>query len=438
MGKEITDSEYTLPRKTGDFFPSKEEFHVNLPSIEQLSVLWLFPGLILQMVIGNQLWMIGPFFIGQTINWINMSAAVVIILKKYRYSLLVFAFAIFIIFTKEFEIAFLNQYATYVYIISRSILFCLAGLVMISDHSKLVYKQIMIMCLLNVPIMFLQLAGIGGHWAQFLAREDTTGGNYELIHTLFVRAKDLAHNWSIIQFRPSGFLYSNNRLSFFILAGFALHFSLIHGRYAWGTLVLCAMSVLSMAKIVFLGFLVMVLFLLISGNRHQRIRVFNAFLITIVLFGLYAFLFPGVFSYHMNLIGSGYSFVIRIDDIISTLSKGSFLRETLESFFRVTPTAYWLNEPGKHISGYSYLIPMLTYIMALGIILLPLFLKGLRILRKRVPHLANISALTLLAVVIYPAAVPIWVAPSYWFVGGFALLPLFVFLQPRYFRISLM
>jgi len=436
MNEELTGNEYTITRKYSSFLPGKEEIHVNLPSIEQLSVMWIFPGLILQMVIGNQLWMIGPFYIGQMINWINMLAAVVIILKKYRYSLLVFAFAICLIITKEFEIVFLSQHANYVYVIFRSILFCLAGMVMISEHSNLVYKQIMVMCLLNVPIMFLQVAGVG-EWTQLLAREDTTGGNYELIHTLFVKAKDLAHNWSVIQFRPSGFLYSNNRLSFFILAGFALHFSLMHGRFVWGTLALCAMSVLSMAKIVFLGFTVMALFLLITGNRRQRICVFNAFLLTIILFGLYDFLFPGVFSHHMDLIGSGYSFFIRMNDIIGTLAKGSFLRDTLEEFFRGTPTAYWLREPGQHISGYSYLIPILTYFMALGIILLPFFLRGLRILRKQVPYLASISLLTLLVVVIYPSAVPIWVAPTYWFMAGFALLPLFVFLQPRYFRSSL-
>jgi hypothetical protein len=430
MHETIVDKRYSISQAPATRMPIKDNSRLTLPDIEQLATLWLFPGLLLAMVVGNQLWMLGPLYYGQMISWLNIAAAVIVVHKNFRNESWPWILVICIILTKGLDILFPIQSTKLAYYFFHESLFCIAGAVIAFRSSSLVYKQIMIICLLNVPIMFLQAAGIG-EWAQFLAMEDTTDGNYDLIATLF--QEDLATHWSVIQFRPSGFLYSNNRLSYFVLFGFALHFSHIRKRYLWGTLALCAMSVLSMAKIVFLIFLILVLFLAMAGSRQQKIWAFNSVVITVFLVGVYAVIFPGMFSQHLDLILSGHYFFVRINDILESFGEGSFIIETLKEYFIDTPTADWVTDPDSHVSGYSYLIPFLPFLVIAGIILLPLFVRGLRLLGKRVPHLKSMSILSLLIVVIYPAAVPVWKAPEYWFLAGFGLLPLFVCLRPRNF-----
>jgi hypothetical protein len=42
-----------------------------------------------------------------------------------------------------------------------------------------------------------------------------------------------------------------------------------------------------------------------------------------------------------------------------------------------------------------------------------------------------------MVVLIFPSAFPIWPLSLYWFMAGFAFLPLYLLLRPHYFKISL-
>ena len=63
----------------------------------------------------------------------------------------------------------------------------------------------------------------------------------------------------------------------------------------------------------------------------------------------------------------------------------------------------------------------------------PVFYKGLRRVRRRYPELVDLTVLTLFVVILYPTAVPFLRAQIFWFMAGFALLPLFTVVEPAKF-----
>ena len=399
-----------------------------LANVQPFLAKWFFPAMVVDMVIGCQLWKFGPFLVGQMLSWVVDVAAILIVLKAFRRNLLPpILLAWCILSAKMIEVVFANATAGLVYIICLNTLFCLAGAVIASQYPNLVYKQVMIICLLNVLLMVLQVTGVGT-WTQFLATE----GSKEVVSTLFVQEKALTF-W-VVQGRPSGFLHSNNFLSLLVLFGFALHLSRIRNKFWWGTLILCSMAVLSMARIVFLGFLIIGMVLIVVDNYRHRRSFMKALTLMIFLFGIYIFLFPGLFANTFSRLAVTYSIFIRITDILVTLPQGSILHTIFGYYFGDISQAYMSSLGPGHVSGYSYLIPLLPYLMMLLLIVTPFYFRGLHRLRMRLPHMVLTIKLTLVVLIVYIAAVPFLKAQLYWFMAGFALLPLFAVLMPRFFK----
>lgn len=400
---------------------------ITLTGLKQVCMKWLFPGLILALVMGPQPWA-QQFFLGQMIVLVNDVSAAVIILSTFRgrfWPLVLIGCIIaakvlsFIIMEPAFEIA---------YIIFVNTLLCIAGAVIAFERSELVYRQVMIICLLSVPFMILQSAGVGG-WAQIVTATREFDAP-DIQKTLFTPLEDIQYDIKV--FRPAGLLRANTLLSLIILFALPLHLSRMRGKFPGGTFILCCIVVLSMAKVVFVGSAIIVLLLLYTGNRSQKYEVIKALVFILILFWLYAIFFPGLFEYNMSVDTISFSIYVRINDMVETLPEISFVRQFLEPYLANTWRLTHL-KPGEHVSGYAYLIRILPIITPLIFIISFFYIKSYRRLRLKNPYLTSWIMPIMVGMLIYPIAFPIWETGIYWFMMSFVLLPFIVLLYPQSF-----
>jgi hypothetical protein len=309
-------------------------------------------------------------------------------------------------------------------------LFCAAGAVIVSERPGLVYRQLLVIAVVSIPLMLLQMSGLAA-WSEALNTENVAGAGAPQ-PTLFVGEDELYYRTS--QARPASFTHANNFLS--LLAGFALvlHFSRIRtARLTRRDLVICTFALLTMGKIVLLLFVVVLAWKLITGIRMERRRMLRVAVFTGCLLGVYAVVFPGLLANNISVYKISYSFFIRANDVADLLPPDTMLRSWLEDRLAGTPRADW--KEAVTLSGYAQIIGILPY-AAVGVLLLaPAFYQGFRRVRRRYPELIDMTVLTLFLVLLYPTAVPLFRAQIFWFIGGFALLPLFTVWEPwRFLR----
>jgi len=176
--------------------------------------------------------------------------------------------------------------------------------------------------------------------------------------------------------------------------------------------------------------------LLVQGSRYQKKHLMYCLLTIGVMLWLYSILFPGLFNRYWTYDRFFYSFYIRINDIVDNISLTSikwFLKDTI---LLNTPKAGWV-ETGSMISGYTTFAKYLHYwpfFLICFLVLSFYYKKGFQIQRIIFPQLTWLSSLCLLVCIVYLAAVPMILAQFYWFIGGFALLPLSVLIKHRWSR----
>jgi hypothetical protein len=392
---------------------------------------WLLPGLIAVTVISNQPWAIAPVPIGQMIGWLINLLAVFFVFSVVGRNLRFIAFILGLIAAKVFTIlypsdAILNT----MYYFLAGCMFSFIGALVCFRYPRLIYKQIMIICLINVFFMLLQIIGVGA-WTQFLTTHGVGIEDSKIpMATLFV--KNISSAVSVMQRRPAGLLYANQFLSLILLFGIAVNFSYSGNRFKWGTLIICIMMVLAMAKIAFLGFVIIFLLLLILGTPGQKSEIFKTLIyIPFVLF-LYYIFFPGLFVKNLSLQAVKWSFFIRLNDMVNTLPETNIAKESLlESLFSTPKPEVSLN---AHVSGYSEIMPILPYLVIIMLMLLPFYCESLYKIRQRFPYFVWTSIFTLVAITIFPYICTIWKSQLYWFFAGFGLLPLFFLFKPKYFQ----
>mgnify|MGYP001199309234 CR=1 FL=1 len=363
------------------------------------------------------------FLLNQVVNWLVIIGAAIVVRNAYKKSVWPVVIIVGVFFTKILEIVFDGHPATYLsYKFFLLVLFLVFGVIYIYKYLDLLYKHVLIICLFNVIMMVFQILNLGD-WTQFLSTESTfTYGEKLTYDMLFVPLDQL--QFSVIQARPSGFLRSNNILSGVLLFALALHYSRGENRLKWGTLVLSSMIILASAKIVYVGFILMGILLLLKGDRRNRKFLFKSILLLVLLLIIYSFLFPGLFYRYWTSEALFYNISIRINNIISAMDSDSIFRAQLEGYFHYAPRASWETETTV-LSGYTLLVNYMRYIIIIFLMMLPLYLKGVRRLNNNYPNLTWVTILCMLVFVIYPAAVPIFKDQFYWMVGGFALAPLF-------------
>lgn len=387
----------------------------------------VFPGLVVAMVVGNQGWAIGGLYLGQMISWLVDLAALAIVAHEFRGRLWPYVLAAAIIGTRVSGSGWVGSgWVDTAYTLLLNVLFGIAGIVVARRHAGWVLNQVRWICLWSTVFMALQVPGVG-EWTQFLATENE-GRPKTAQKTLFVESQDLS--FQTVQARPSGLLHSNNFLSGVVLFALGLQLSNRRRRRLsrWDIL-LGLMAVLSMAKIVFVVTALMVLWLLVLGTSGQRARMRRFVVVLVVLLMAYRWLFPGLWVTNLSSEQFAYSFYIRVNDLVDRLSPDNPIRAGLAPYLEDTYrlTAY---DVGQGLSGYAHLVKYLPLAVVGVAMFFPLFFFGWLRLRHGDPPLSSSALLLSIFVVLYPGAVPLLSAQIFWFMAGFALLPLAMLVMP--------
>src|SRR6266542_4085523 len=88
----------------------------------------LFPGLVIAMVVGNQLWRVGPFYIGQCISWLVDMTAVVGMIAFYRRHVWPAALVLVLFCSRALGQGWNGvSVADYVYVATLNAIFCALG-----------------------------------------------------------------------------------------------------------------------------------------------------------------------------------------------------------------------------------------------------------------------------------------------------------------------
>jgi len=195
--------------------------------------------------------------------------------------------------------------------------------------------------------------------------------------------------------------------------------------------VICTFALLTMAKVVLLIYSVILAWKLVTGVRMERHRVLRVAMFTAVLLAAYAVLFPGLLANNISIYKLSYSFFIRANDVADLLPVASPVRGWLQERLAGTPRADW--QGAVTLSGYAQIITLVPYLIVGAFLMAPIFIRGLRNVRRRYPEIVDLSVLALFLVVLYPTAVPLFRAQIFAFIAGFALLPFFTVWEGRLF-----
>jgi hypothetical protein len=318
------------------------------------------------------------------------------------------------------------------YIVLLNLLFCTSGAVVAFQRPALLYKQVMVVCLLSVVAMLFQVIGAGS-WTQLFANYGE-GNLSEPVRTLFVRSEKLTY--MLVQGRPAGILYSNVVLSLIIMYGLVMHFTrrTSAGVWRWGTTVIIGAAVLAQAKIVAVGFLVTVGLVLVLGDRHQRRRALAATVLVPVFLGLYSVLFPGLWGVNTDYFTLQASVFYRLNDIMAATRPDVAFRALQAPYFAGTPHLSTLAE-GDFVSGYASVVARsqgrLGVLSVVAVVGIGLYRRGFRRLNGASPDWTLPVILGVAVIGLFPATHPIWSNPLFWFMMGLGFLPFVQLLSPR-------
>lgn len=391
----------------------------------------LLPLLLINVTVANQLWALGPVMISQVLFFwpAIICAFLIVVLTWGAMSIWPLLLVVAIVGARAIGVNDAPDWRYYLYGVPLHGLFLLAGAVMAVERRRRMIRQLRVYFLLSVPFMVLQVAGAGA-WTLALNTETAATGDqpvsegYVSRRMLFVLPADDV-KLTIGQSRPAGLMHANNTLSLVILFALALQLGRARAPRATSTdAIFCAALVLAMAKIVMLGFILMVAWLFLTGPPVLRLRLRRLLKLTGALYLLYAILFPVLFFHHFNLFHISYSVFIRINDFIKTLDPDSALVQWLAPKLEDTPELIVVGEEEARLSGYAMIARQLTLLLPVGAIAAVIFFTVLRRLGRWSPEASRTAILVLLVAVLFPAAVPVWRSPLYWFIAGVGVMPL--------------
>ena len=393
----------------------------------RLSAYGLFPSLL----ISSSLIQPGfPFLfnlVGQLASIFSIMAACVIVYLSFREKHLILLIIGGVLMMKSARILIgdENIYILLGYTLITGFLFCLAGAAIALHKSNLLYCQVMFFCLISIPLLIFQVAGIG-KWA-WVFRLEFYQGDLTLVPTVFQNNTDII----AAQVRPGGFLYTNVFLAAVILLALGLHFGRIaKHRSMINDAVLCAIIVLAMAKIVFLAFGLFTFWFLIFGDGQKRKRMLRILFFFSFFSACYAFFFPAAFAYNTSWPQAKINFLMRLHGMTAriqgyTLTEMQYEDESGQRIYRLG------DDPQ---SGYGTIGMALPYLAVAALLMLPFYIKQFRNLKRYFPELKDQARLFLVLAALGPISASITGANIYWFLMGFGLLPLFLALKPYAFQ----
>lgn len=207
------------------------------------------------------------------------------------------------------------------YEVALCVLFMGAGIVIGSLHRKAATIAVLAATIASGLLMFLQVAGVS-EWTQILTTHGTVAGAPDVpkipMPTIFLGYREVEANF--LQGRPAGLFHSNQFASLIILFALALSISRKGERSLVVDTALCATAVLSLAKVVFLGLALMLIYRFVSGGREGKAAAMRFAALTAVALVAYAVLFPGMFQlYFFNAHNVWQSVASRVADMLAVL-----------------------------------------------------------------------------------------------------------------------
>ncbi|MCP4652304.1 MAG: hypothetical protein GY858_02820 [Candidatus Omnitrophica bacterium] len=406
-------------KKISDLF--KGGGAVTLDDLKKVCMWWLFPGILLTVVIGPHGWA-RPFYIGQIVVLFNDVAALFIILYAFRSKAWPLILAVTVVLLKTIATIFASTWCSMGYVFLVNVMIFIAAGVIAFQKPDIIYKQVMFICFLSVPLMILQSAGVGGLSQILSSHYYEVARAPDVQSTLFTPLSQIAYDVRV--FRPAGLLRSGTLVSLFLLFALPLHFTKTNNRVVGGTAILSAMVALAMGKIVFVGFFIVTVFVLVKGSKDQRSEIGKSAIMLVCFLCLYAFFFPGLFTHNLGLGTIKYSLFVRLNDIADALPQVFGIREAASLALRGTVRSPHPVAEG-HASGITVLLMFLPCLMPLIIAGVIFFVKGCRTMGDKFRERIFGCVAILIGMIISLVIFPFWKSVIYWFMMSLALLPMF-------------
>jgi hypothetical protein len=405
--------------------------------IKMLAMSLLFPGVLLNVTVANQMWDLGPVYAGQLVFWPAIACAALVVTLSFGSRSLWPPFIIgWLVAARAVGANQAQGLVQLFYAIPLASLFVLAGGITAAAMPRRIWSQLRFYFLLSVPLMLLQVAGAGS-WALALNTETEAVGDLgasaarTVYPTLLVPYDQV--RFAIGQARPAGVMHANNMLSFVIMLALAVQFGRIQSRrVTWTDALFCAALVLCMAKIVMLGFICLVVWFSVTGSCVQRARIRRVVLLTACLYAAYGLLFPGLFQHHFRLEHMSYSVLIRVNDFIATFDPSGPAIQGVLARLQDTPTLSDPDDPGRGgmLSGYAMIVRLLPALAVVAMLASVPFCNSLRAVRLQSRAVGSTAIGVLLMVILFPVAVPAFGSPLYAFALGMGLMPMIWYYSP--------
>jgi hypothetical protein len=396
----------------------------------------LFTILFVNITVSANNWSISGIHIGQFIFWISIAVAIRVVVRTPYASVGLGALAV-ALWAGLWPMVTGSTELKSVKIIALSIIFILAGTISYRGSSERLYRHLWIFFAISIPIMFAQKAGLSSavmvwntevfHDNDIYTFDENDLGKFTyvapLMKTLFVKADDVTY--VIAQGRPSGLLYSNNVLSVFLVT--ALSLSLVSKRtrrLRLDQMVLAASIPLVMSLTATAALPLLALVAYLFGTRNEKRNVFRLAAFTIVAFGVHYWLFPGLTEAGLSQV----RIIVSVGQRFGELSQLLGIT-TIADFLEVQGSLLGVRTPDFEESSYSQIAILLK--SQFSIALAPVTLWGLYVFaralkRRTITHGDSlIFSLFVLGCILTQIGVPYLAAPSFQFLLGFGLTPMF-------------
>jgi len=382
--------------------------------------LLLFPCMIAGTVLNQQAWSMTLSHAGQAIFWGCVACAVVVIASVLKMPRLGLFLGAALVAARILRIIAPGAWwPLFAYTVVLSGTFLLAGLALVLYQRRMIRGQVMALVLLSLPLMFLQTSGADPIF-QSLRTDAHSANGYTQHATLFVDSDNVVI--TTLQARPAGFVHANNFLSVILLSGLLLQLS--GSRVSYLTVadlgLTCAM-VLSFAKIVWLGFAMLILWMMVRCGARGRRKAIKLVALASILLLAYAIIWPGLFAYNASPHSAYVNFQLRLADLVASI-QGERLAGVLIP--DLDGKMAW-HPLGGAESGYARIAPALPALGVAVLLLSPFYVRSLRRL-KGARGTRDLAEAGLIVLFVMPIMAQFIDSPSFWFVLGPAAIPLFL------------
>jgi hypothetical protein len=289
---------------------------------------YIFPLLAIGTIFGNQPLLLGPIKISTCCGIVALFIALRRVLMIHGKSFMRWKYFVGALFLFGFALLLSplgkNDVVKAIINLASLCVFLYIGAYIFLKKESLIYDQLAIFICLNLGLVLLQTYGISWKTQIFsglagnmpyLWETDYNILDFQQFSDFFERLKfatrvstfspltvgDLIPNTPLNQYRPPGFAHANNILSYYMLLGIFLPFFMPRPRAFFQIFFGVVLMVFGMAKIVFLGFLVIILYSGISDFKHNRSLIYFAGLSTFIVGVFYYWTLPHYFAVNFSL-----------------------------------------------------------------------------------------------------------------------------------------